>query len=192
MASGQVSTTTRPQSVLADTSNAPAALRPYIVPGYSDFVSEPKDETSGGATGNIGFDEADSADCDPGLQGRSEWVASFLEYFKHSPSPNPNIQSQSAYMTVCVTELMTQADASQNSANWDSKQTMPVHIDLSFLAPNTAIFYQVGLAYTVFFAKYNFLVAVVSVDETDAALGKTFALSMAGAEANFFNRPPSQ
>jgi hypothetical protein len=95
-------------------------------------------------------------------------------------------------MIVCVTELMTQADASQNSANWVSEQTMPVRIDLSFLAPNTAIFYQVGLANTVFFAKYNFLVAVVSVDETDAALGETFALSMAGAEANFFNSPPSQ
>jgi hypothetical protein len=193
------STTPESQTGLVNTSGAPNSMLPYIVRVYSEYVPEPTDETSGGPTGSIGFNEAESADCDAELSRQSEWVASFLEYFKHSPNPNPNSQSQSAYMTVCLTELKTQADASEDSAKLASQlarelpgAAKPVHVELDFLAPNTALFYQVGLANTVFFAKYNFFVLVVSVDETNEMYGKSFGVNMAGAESFLFNRAPSK
>lgn len=77
----------------------------YVVAAPKGFHSDSYDGTAGGATGSIPFYSVGSADCDPGIPTRSQWVSSQLRYFDKNP------KFPSSYIELCVTKLSTHAAA---------------------------------------------------------------------------------
>lgn len=145
-------------------------LLSLVVSGPAGFVSDSKDQTSGGATGRIQFSEATFTDCDPAGLTHGIWVASVLRYFDNNPA------DPESYVILCVTQLRNASDAVKNrnavAALGGSKAPASIHVPSAHL--NT-----VGPANQISFSKGNYFVWVVAVDLTSLPKGLAIASNVA-------------
>ncbi len=127
----------------------------YVVTAPTGFHSDSYDGTMGRATGSIPFHSVGSADCDPGLPIRSQWVSSQLRYFDKNPKfPN-------SYIELCVTQLSTHAAAEASLTH--VKSIGGGKSNASFRIPGLYIATVGGFVEQFSFVKSNYFVFVASV-----------------------------
>ncbi len=147
-----------------------ASLDSLVVSSASGFKSESVDKVGGGPTGQIGFSEATSADCDPAGLVRGRWEGSVLRYFDSNPS------APETYLILCVTRLRTAQEAIANRNRV---------IALGGASPSSALKlpggyeHAVGPALQIFFAKGTYFVWIVATSLSSTvkvlALGASLA-----------------
>lgn len=142
-------------------------LLSLVVPGPAGFASDAADQTSGGPTGRIGFNEADSADCDPVGLTRGQWVGSVLRYFDGNPA------DPETYVILCVTQLRSAHAATLNRDKLtDTREFEATPAGLRIPGSKMA---EVGPAWQFTFAWSNYFVWVVGVSATNQLKGLAFA-----------------
>jgi hypothetical protein len=147
-----------------------STLVPLVVAGPGGFFSDTKDETSGGRTGVINFNEASSADCSPTDLNRHQWVGSVLRYFDN------NTADPETYVILCVTQFQSAQGAVANRnylvAHGGSSRLRSAPIPGAYLNWS-------GPANIIYFSKGVYFVFVVGVDESKVAKGLAIASNVA-------------
>jgi hypothetical protein len=162
-----------PSGAVAAHSKVPTLLS-LVVPGPAGFASDATDETGGGPTGKIGFNEATSADCDPAGLTRGQWVGSVLRYFDNNPA------DPETYVILCVTQLRSARAATANrnkvTDTFDFEAT-PAGLRI----PGSKMT-NVGPAWQFAFSRSNYFVWVVGVSATNQLKGLAFATNVVRRE----------
>jgi hypothetical protein len=155
-----------PSSALTVHSKVPA-LSSLVVPGPAGFASDATDETGGGPTGRIGFNEADSADCDPVGLTHGQWVGSVLRYFDNNPT------DPETYVILCVTQLRSAHAATVNRNKLTDTRDFGA-TPAGLRIPGSKMT-NVGPAWQFTFSRSNYFVWVVGVSLTNQLKGLAFA-----------------
>jgi hypothetical protein len=153
--------------------NKAPSLASLTLPSIAGFSSDKTDQTGGGPTGSINFNEASSADCDPTALNRKLWVASELRYFDN------NRAEPETYVILCVTQFRTAAAAAANRKSLvglgGSKQLTTVPIPGTYLK-------VVGPANILYFVRGDYFVYVVSLNLTTEAMSLPLGTNVAHRE----------
>jgi hypothetical protein len=150
------------------------SLTSLVVPGPAGFASDATDETLGGPTGRIGFDQADAPDCDPLGLTHAQWVGSVLRYFDKNPS------DPKTYVILCVTQLRSARAATANrnklTDTYDFEAT-PAGLRI----PGSKMT-QVGPAWHFAFTVSNYFVWVDGLSASNQLKGLAFGVNVTRRE----------